>query len=87
MEILFKAGAKKQLPVYEMDLTRITGNGDFPCPNCGITISPEDDSESAYSILDTKFKDQVLNEVVVKCNKCESQIRLTGFQVLEMNDQ
>ena len=87
MEISFKAGVKKHRLIYEMDLTRINGNRDFPCPNCGITISPEDETECTYSILDTKVKNRVLNEMLVKCNKCASQIRLIGFQVLEINGQ
>jgi len=26
----------------DWDLTKIDGDGDFPCPRCGIVISPED---------------------------------------------
>ena len=66
---------------YVVDLTKIEGVGDFPCPRCGVVISPEDDSESVYSILETKVrdKDECLEELVVLCHKCGSKIRLTGF--------
>ena len=73
---------KKQPLVYELDLTRIQGNGDFPCPNCGVTISPEDETEDVYCILETKVEGQALEELVIQCNKCASQIRLMGFPIL-----
>ncbi len=76
----------KQPLVCELDLTRIQGNGDFPCPNCGVTISPEDETENVYCILRTKVKGQALEELVIQCNKCASQIRLTGFSILEMDN-
>ena len=66
-----------------MDLTRINGDGDFPCPNCGVTISPEDETENVYRVLKTKVRGETLEEVVIRCNKCESQMRLTGFLYLE----
>lgn len=64
---------------YVVDLTKIEGAGDFPCPRCGVVISPEDDSENVYSILETKVRDECLEELVVLCHKCRSKIRLTGF--------
>jgi MinD superfamily P-loop ATPase len=76
----------KQLRVSELDLTKIEGNGDFPCPNCGIMISPEDETMDVYTILEEKLKGDVLEELVIQCGKCSSQIRLTGFALLEMND-
>jgi len=73
----------KQPLVYEVDLTKIQGEGDFPCPNCGVIISPEDETEDVYRILETKVKGQTLEELVIQCNKCGSKIRLVGFLVLE----
>ena len=64
---------------YVVDLTKIEGVGDFPCPRCGVVISPEDDSESVYSILETKVKGESLEELIVLCHKCRSKIRLVGF--------
>ncbi len=75
----------KQALVTEMDLTKIDGNGDFPCPNCGVTISPEDESEDVYTILEEKVRNDALEEMLIKCNRCGKQIRLTGFSLLEMD--
>lgn len=66
---------------YTVDLTRIDGDGAFPCPKCGTVISPEDETEEAYTIVETKVKDDELAELVLMCNKCRSKIRLTGFLV------
>jgi len=76
----------KQPLVYEVDLTKIKGEGDFPCPNCGVIISPEDETEDVYRILETKVKGQTLEELVIQCNKCGSKIRLVGFLVLETDN-
>ena len=73
----------KQMLVTEMDLTKIDGNGDFLCPTCGVTISPEDESEDVYVILEEKIIDDVLEEMVIQCNKCSCRIRLTGFSSLD----
>ncbi|MBN1784386.1 MAG: hypothetical protein JW815_01420 [Candidatus Bathyarchaeota archaeon] len=78
------ATKNKQGPVNELDLTKIDGNGDFPCPKCGITISPEDESEDVYIIVEEKVNNDALEELVIQCNKCGCQIRLTGFPALEM---
>lgn len=64
--------------VYRIDLTKIEGDGDFPCPRCGTTISPDDKSESVYSILDTKVRNNSLEEVTILC-KCGARVRLVGF--------
>ena len=76
----------KQPLVYEVDLTKIKGEGDFPCPNCGVIISPEDETEDVYRILETKVKGQTLEELVIQCNKCGSKIRLVGFLVLDTDN-
>jgi DNA-directed RNA polymerase subunit RPC12/RpoP len=76
----------KLLLVSELDLTKIQGKGDFPCPSCGITISPEDETEDVYTILEEKLKDKVLEELMIQCNKCLHKIRLTGFPILEMDN-
>jgi len=63
-----------------VDLTEIEGDGSFPCPKCGIIISPEDETEEFYKILDTKVVDDQLVELVVECRNCGTVIILTGFQ-------
>ena len=76
----------KQPLVYEVDLTKIQGEGDFPCPNCGVIISPEDETEDVYCILETKVKGETLEELVIQCNNCGSRIRLVGFLIPEINN-
>jgi len=73
----------KQTNVYKIDLTKIDGSGDFACPRCGNTISPDDTKEKAYSILEPKASSKGLEEVIIKCNRCESFIHLTGFALLQ----
>jgi hypothetical protein len=64
---------------FIVDLTQIGGDGGFPCPKCGTSISPDDETENVYKIIETKVKDDQLAEVVVRCNKCSKYIRITGF--------
>ena len=73
----------KQTHVLRVDLARIDGCGEFSCPRCGATISPDDDSEEAYTILDSKVKRNDLEEIVIRCNTCSGHIHLTGFSLLQ----
>jgi hypothetical protein len=66
--------------IFTIDLAIIDGNGDFPCPNCGITISPEDTSDTVYAIVDTQMNGEKLEELTIQCNKCGTKIRLIGFE-------
>jgi len=72
--------------VYQVNLTEIQGEGDFPCPGCGVVISPEDETENVYRIINTKVNGQNLEELVIQCNNCKSKIRLVGFNVPEMGN-
>jgi DNA-directed RNA polymerase subunit RPC12/RpoP len=86
MENLTQKGEEekvKQEQAYVLDLTKIEGNGDLSCPKCGIAISPDDETEEVYSILKSKVKGQILEEIVIQCNRCASQIHLTGFPLLK----
>jgi len=65
--------------MFTIDLSKIEGKGDFPCPSCGVVISPDDVSDSVYLILETKVSGDSLEELIIQCNKCGSKIRLTGF--------
>jgi len=65
--------------VHTIDLTKIDGDGAFPCPRCGTMISPDDESEETYQIVETKVKGDELAELVLMCNKCKTTIKLTGF--------
>ena len=65
---------------YSIDLIAINGDGSFPCPKCGMTISPEDETEENYKVIDTKVVNNELAELVVECGKCGTTIKITGFQ-------
>ena len=65
--------------MYTVNLTKIDGDGAFPCPKCGAIISPEDETEEVYTIVETTVKKDELAELVLMCNRCRSKIRLTGF--------
>lgn len=67
--------------VYQVDLVTLQGEGDFQCPGCGVVISPEDETEEVYVILDTKVKGEDLEELVIQCKRCKSKIRLVGFNL------
>jgi hypothetical protein len=69
---------------FMVDLTQIDGDGSFPCPKCKNMISPEDESEETYKILNTKVVNDQLVELVVECINCGSTIRLTGFEAAAM---
>jgi predicted RNA-binding Zn-ribbon protein involved in translation (DUF1610 family) len=68
---------------FKIDLTKIKGTGDFPCPYCGNTISPDDETCDAYQIIETKMKkDDSLEEIIISCNECESSVHIFGFESL-----
>jgi len=67
---------------FTVDLTKIRGRGEIKCPKCGIRISPEDETESTYIILETVMNGDGLDKITLQCNKCQSQIYLTGFHLL-----
>ncbi len=70
----------KKTPAYKIDLATIDSDGSFPCPKCGMSISPDDETEENYQIMDTKVVNDELAELVITCGKCRSLITLTGFQ-------
>jgi hypothetical protein len=65
--------------VYIVDLAKIDGKGDFLCPGCGAQISPDDQTENTYSILEPKVNGIFLEEVLIHCNRCGNHINLVGF--------
>jgi len=72
----------QRIKSYTIDLTRIQGRGDFRCPKCGIEISPDDETEDAYTILEPVIRGDCLEKIILQCNSCRSQIHLTGFHIL-----
>jgi predicted RNA-binding Zn-ribbon protein involved in translation (DUF1610 family) len=73
----------KENETHIIDLYKIKGKGEFECPKCGTKISPDDLSETAYKIVETRVKEDRLEKVILQCNKCGSKLQLTGFQALE----
>jgi len=76
---MMKKAAVKKSAAYTIDLTKIDGDGAFACPKCGTLISPDDESEESYQIVETRVKNDDLEELVLSCKKCGTMIRLTGF--------
>lgn len=75
--------------LYRIDLTRIEGEGEFPCPSCGSLISPDDESSLNYEITDVRTDNEGrLKELLILCKKCGSEICLEGFELLnELEDE
>lgn len=73
----------KQQQIFQVDLTKIDGVGDFPCPSCGQIISPDDESGATYEIVDVKMKNDQLDKLVIVCNKCNNLMHIKGFETLE----
>jgi ribosomal protein S27AE len=67
---------------FTVDLTKIKGRGEFRCPKCGTMISPDDISKRAYTVLEPVMKGNDLEKIVLQCNKCGSQIYVTGFHAM-----
>ena len=62
--------------MHVINLAKIEGSGEFDCPKCGIKISPDDETDETYIILETVMKGEKLEKIVLQCNKCKSQIQL-----------
>jgi predicted nucleic-acid-binding Zn-ribbon protein len=67
---------------FTVDLTEVRGRGDVKCPRCGARISPDDKTEDTYAILEAIMEGENLEKIAIQCNKCKSQIHLTGFHIL-----
>jgi|GEM_PF-777763 len=78
-----EANRRMRRRTFEVDISKLESEGDFPCPKCGVIISPDDESEETYTILDTKGDEDSIEEVVIQCKKCGSVIQLKGFVELE----
>jgi hypothetical protein len=72
---------------YRVDLNEIDGDGDFPCPKCQVMISPDDETEEVYRVLDILENEDGLENIVIRCNNCHCTIRLEGFSVLYKETQ
>jgi hypothetical protein len=77
-----------QLSLFKVNLKAVEGDGAFPCPSCKTMISPDDDSEATYKIVDiATFGDGSLKALTVLCKKCRSTIVLEGFDLLNEIDE
>jgi hypothetical protein len=68
---------------YKVNLLKMNGIGEFPCSKCGLTISPDDETDDTYLIVEQKTRRGVLEELIIQCNQCKSLVRLTGFLLFE----
>jgi hypothetical protein len=72
-----------QIALYKMELSEINRNGSLACPGCGAHISPDDQTEEIYTLLDVNMNGVGLDEIVIRCNRCRSQIYISGFSKAE----
>ena len=78
-----KTRTVKQVHVYKVKLATTNKDGSFSCPHCGQKLSPDDNSETAYHILETSVDSFGLEEVVIRCGRCTDIIHLTGFPKMQ----
>lgn len=71
------------MKAFLVDLTKIEGEGDFPCQECGTIISPGDETENAYKIIDAKVKKDTLKEITIECAKCKKKTKIVGFLLIQ----
>jgi predicted RNA-binding Zn-ribbon protein involved in translation (DUF1610 family) len=76
----------KEKETYVIDLYKTKRNGEFKCPKCGTKISPDDLSEDVYTITETQVKEDRLEKVILRCNKCGSKLHIIGFEASEPLD-
>jgi len=76
---MMKKATVKRNVEFTIDLTKIDGDGAFPCPKCGSMISPDDESDTTYEIVETKVKGDDLEELILTCKKCGTTMKLVGF--------
>ena len=73
----------KQFLVHKVNLIELEGEGNFFCPCCGTEISPDDETEEVYTILEPIVRNNTLKSLLIRCNNCSNKILLTGFSRLE----
>jgi predicted RNA-binding Zn-ribbon protein involved in translation (DUF1610 family) len=78
--MMMKRQVAKKKQLQTLDLNTIERDGSFSCPKCGTLISPDDETEEVYKILDTKVVGDELAELVISCGTCGTIVKLTGFQ-------
>lgn len=79
-----KKSSWNQSLIHKIDLTKIEGKGDFLCSICNTKISPDDETEEVYTILEPKVKNNKLESLLIRCNNCSNKLLITGFSVYEI---
>ena len=74
---------KKTEVEYTVNFSSLANDGSFKCTKCGLEISPEDETNENYEIIDTKIYNGEIAELLITCGKCGSTLKLTGFQQIE----
>ena len=72
--------------IYTVVFANLQEDGTFLCPNCGVKISPNDETEDVYCILESKLIDNKLEEISILCKNCKSIIKLIGFSLIIDNE-
>ena len=77
----------EQIAAFRVDLNKIEGDGEFPCPSCGTLISPDDESNTTYEIIDVKTEeDGSPKSLNILCKMCGNTIIIEGFEALNEFD-
>jgi len=74
---------KKTETEYTVSFSSLANDGSFICTKCGTKISPEDETNENYEIIDTEIYNGEIAELIITCGKCGSILKLTGFQQIE----
>jgi uncharacterized protein with PIN domain len=72
----------EKIKSFVIDLSKTKGSGEFGCPECGVKISPDDQSDDVFTVLEPVMKEGQVEKIIIRCNRCGSEIHLTGFHVL-----
>ena len=75
--------SKKQFLVHKTSLKEQEEKGDFLYLSCQAKISPDDEAEEVYSILEEKVRNDNVENLLIQCNRCSNKILLTGFSILD----
>ncbi|KON32579.1 MAG: hypothetical protein AC479_07290 [miscellaneous Crenarchaeota group-6 archaeon AD8-1] len=67
-------------------VAKLQEDGAVLCPKCGVKISPNDETEDIYCILESKLIDNKLEEISILCKNCKSIIKLIGFSLIIDNE-
>lgn len=68
---------------FVLDLSLTGRNGEFLCVECGLLLSPDDETEDNYSLVGTTVNCNGLESLVMQCQRCISEIRLVGFSDID----